>query len=289
MTTAFHTFSLDPQEAWAQGLVRLKGGAKGKATARKSAGGKAPRKQLATKAAKKAGIVEVEDDSRNEDEADAFVAALATGSTARGSASSLQWDEVSGALHGMDHYALVRLIGDHWDSTVDLRDVLVEATSDTWTTAEPDVMMEHDWVTSSGEELLLKSATPGENIGFPVTLGGSAWEVTPEEFKEIIAKEGEFRMEDEGHDMGCEECRAPGSTLSVFLEEQRSAPAEWRLRVVANTWCSCMSYHGEPVAGEDEEEIYTVKSPSSAAKSKPKRKVGPPKEKKRPPQKRQRL
>ena len=75
MATAFHTFEL--HLARAQGASRLKGGApsKGrvasqKAAARKSHGGKAPRKQLAAQAVRREALAaqQSSDSEENEDE-----------------------------------------------------------------------------------------------------------------------------------------------------------------------------------------------------------------------------
>ena len=178
------------------------------------------------------------------------------------------WGDVCGALRLMDHDALVDLIGAQWDNRkTDLRAAIVAGTSDAWATADGDAMLEHDWIhTHYGtEELLMLNADKSKKVQFQ-----NGWEASLEEIRDMLDEEGELNMEDDegGLDgLGCQECNPPGSTCRVVVESKRSG--ELRLRVILQTMCACMSFHGAPEPNE-EEWIYSVLPPTPKPAAKPK-------------------
>jgi hypothetical protein len=122
-------------------------------------------------------------------------------------------------------------------------------------------LFEHDWVTTDGlgdgEELLLLSADPKEDVYFQ-----NGWKISIEDMRGMLEEQDELNLEEEGEELGCEECMAPGSTCRVVAEARRSG--EKRMRVICTTMCSCMSMHGAPEPAEEEEWIYSVRPPPPA-------------------------
>jgi len=74
-----------------------------------------------------------------------------------------------------------------------------------------------------------------------------------------MCDEGEMCIEDD--DCGCEECGAPGSTLTLTVEKR--GENDYRLVSESDIMCSCMSMYGEPESASGGTEHYVPIAKSS--------------------------
>ena len=172
------------------------------------------------------------------------------------------WSEVNGYFSSMSQWDLLVLLSKAWDSKDDMRKTLVKGIGDAWVAADDqEAMFKFDWDLSNEAKSYIQPKTiefksrakqPKEKIRLP----GDGWSLTVADLRASENEDGTaFRCEDD--EMGCEECGAPGSNISVGLETNRAG--KQRLNIRAEVYCSCMTPYGQPDCADWTEAIYYPK------------------------------